>query len=944
MSVSGSSCGSPNSADVSNDFKELWTKLKEYHDKEVQGLQIKVTKLKKERILDAQRLEEFFTKNQQLRDQQKVLQETIKILEDRLRAGLCDRCAVTEEHMHKKQQEFENIRQQNLKLITELMNEKNTLQEENKKLSEQLQQKMENGQQDQVAELECEENIIPDSPVTSFSFSGINRLRRKENLHVRYVEQTHTKLERSVCASELRNISKGSAPIPVNSEEHEILVADTCDQNHSPLSEICGTSSYPTDKSPFNLDTVVAETLGFNGQEESEPQGPTSPLGNELYHCLKEDHKKQPFMESARSNEDRLRFSDSASKTPPQEFTTRGSSPVFGATSTVKTHLGLNTSFSPSLLDIGKKNLLKTAPFSNIAVSRSEKVRSKSEDNALFTQHGLGSEVKVISQSFSNKQILTNKNVSDCVGEQGSSADHMNDAVTDRSVVPLKSLGGKASKRKRTEEESEHETNCPQTCFDKENALPFPMENQFSMNGDHGIDKPLDLSDRFAATQRQDKNHGNETSKNKLKQATIYEALKPIPKGSSSGRKALSGACMPAKDSSEAHCLQQRILQSSSKFSPDHKTPLQIKEENPVFKTPPCSQESLETENLFGDVKGTGSLVPIKVKNRSVHGGCELASVLQLNPCRVAKTKSRPSNQDMSFENIQWSIDPGADLSQYKMDVTVIDTKDSSHSRLGGETVDMDCTLVSETMLLKMKKQEQKEKSSTRSCKEPRCPSTKEWIQKLWCIYTMEYYSAIKNNEFMKFLGKWMELENVIQSEVTQSQKNTHDGDIKMNDSLEDMFDLTTHEEYESCLADSFPQVPDEEELSDTTKKPNMHSDKQDGVKQKAFVEPYFKDKESIMQICQQKKEKRSWLPAQDTDFATFHPAHQRISGKLVFLLLRHVWKEVISRKISILVLVPKDGSLTTQYFLQKAKNRGPRCRSESRRAGLFVFHLVIYS
>ncbi|XP_027952446.1 DNA endonuclease RBBP8-like, partial [Eumetopias jubatus] len=105
-------------------------------------LQVKVTKLKKERILDAQRLEEFFTKNQQLREQQKVLHETIKVLEDRLRAGLCDRCAVTEEHMRKKQQEFENIRQQNLKLITELMNEKNTLQEENKKLSEQLQQKI----------------------------------------------------------------------------------------------------------------------------------------------------------------------------------------------------------------------------------------------------------------------------------------------------------------------------------------------------------------------------------------------------------------------------------------------------------------------------------------------------------------------------------------------------------------------------------------------------------------------------------------------------------------------------------------------------------------------------------------------------------------------------------------------------------------------------------
>jgi len=41
-------------------------------------------------------------------------------------------------------------------------------------------------------------------------------------------------------------------------------------------------------------------------------------------------------------------------------------------------------------------------------------------------------------------------------------------------------------------------------------------------------------------------------------------------------------------------------------------------------------------------------------------------------------------------------------------------------------------------------------------------------------IYTMEYYSAVKNNDFRKFIGKWMELENIILSEVTQSQKNTH--------------------------------------------------------------------------------------------------------------------------------------------------------------------------
>jgi hypothetical protein len=54
------------------------------------------------------------------------------------------------------------------------------------------------------------------------------------------------------------------------------------------------------------------------------------------------------------------------------------------------------------------------------------------------------------------------------------------------------------------------------------------------------------------------------------------------------------------------------------------------------------------------------------------------------------------------------------------------------------------------------------------------CPSTEEWIQKMWYLYTMEYYSAIKKNEFMKFLGKWMELEGIILREVTQSQKNSH--------------------------------------------------------------------------------------------------------------------------------------------------------------------------
>jgi hypothetical protein len=49
------------------------------------------------------------------------------------------------------------------------------------------------------------------------------------------------------------------------------------------------------------------------------------------------------------------------------------------------------------------------------------------------------------------------------------------------------------------------------------------------------------------------------------------------------------------------------------------------------------------------------------------------------------------------------------------------------------------------------------------------------WIQKMWNISTTEYYSAIQNNEFMKFIGKLMYLEDIIPSEVNQSLKNTHD-------------------------------------------------------------------------------------------------------------------------------------------------------------------------
>jgi hypothetical protein len=54
---------------------------------------------------------------------------------------------------------------------------------------------------------------------------------------------------------------------------------------------------------------------------------------------------------------------------------------------------------------------------------------------------------------------------------------------------------------------------------------------------------------------------------------------------------------------------------------------------------------------------------------------------------------------------------------------------------------------------------------------QPRCPTTDKWIKQMWYIYMMEFYSATKKNETLSFAGKWMELENIILSEVNQVQK-----------------------------------------------------------------------------------------------------------------------------------------------------------------------------
>ena len=61
-----------------------------------------------------------------------------------------------------------------------------------------------------------------------------------------------------------------------------------------------------------------------------------------------------------------------------------------------------------------------------------------------------------------------------------------------------------------------------------------------------------------------------------------------------------------------------------------------------------------------------------------------------------------------------------------------------------------------------------------KSWKEPRCPSTDDWIKKMWSIYTMEYYSAIRKNDFSTFAATWTALEEIMLSEISQAEKDNY--------------------------------------------------------------------------------------------------------------------------------------------------------------------------
>ncbi|KAF7213652.1 transcript variant X2 [Nothobranchius furzeri] len=219
MSSPGDSSGTVRHADL---FEVLWKQLGECHQSTVQELEAKVSKLKKDRCLDAQKLEVFYNRNQQLKEQNKTLQDTIGLLEERLRAAERDQCAVFEEKLKSNQE-------QNLHIVTKLKNERNRLEEENRKLLNELQQLKSAHPTSEVGSPEQEEGFIPDSPVLPSSLPVPNKLKKRKHgdkvKHFRYAEMSPRQRDNLLFYEQNKKAARDGR----NPRKTEVLVPNTCE-------------------------------------------------------------------------------------------------------------------------------------------------------------------------------------------------------------------------------------------------------------------------------------------------------------------------------------------------------------------------------------------------------------------------------------------------------------------------------------------------------------------------------------------------------------------------------------------------------------------------------------------------------------------------------------------------------------------------------------------
>ncbi|XP_024147865.1 RBBP8 N-terminal-like protein isoform X1 [Oryzias melastigma] len=158
-------------------FSDMLRKLQEAHEREVEGWQGKVRELSNKKGCDSKRMEELFNRNQQMKEQQRMLTENIRTLENRLRAGLCDRCTVTQEVAKRRQQEFEASQIQSLQHISILAGEMTNLKKEILKLKDEnrsLRAALNRGSADLSSSAEHKTNGSPDQSPRSRSINLIS--------------------------------------------------------------------------------------------------------------------------------------------------------------------------------------------------------------------------------------------------------------------------------------------------------------------------------------------------------------------------------------------------------------------------------------------------------------------------------------------------------------------------------------------------------------------------------------------------------------------------------------------------------------------------------------------------------------------------------------------------------------------------------------------------
>ncbi|XP_055045054.2 uncharacterized protein rbbp8l [Misgurnus anguillicaudatus] len=238
---------------MAESFSELLQKLQDVHEHELEGWQEKVLEMTNKKNIDSKRMEELYNRNQQLREQQRILTENIKQLENRLRAGLCDRCTVTQDVAKKRLQEYESSQLQSLQHISILVSEMNALKKENDKLKEEVKSLRDRtNQQNGLSEesIPPEVKLSPDTAVAAVTLltSGLKSSqspagdatvpaatvkREMENSPTDSLEKVS---EHKLMQGWARAFSFESNKPPLFGSERRASSVESLEQRHSPLS------------------------------------------------------------------------------------------------------------------------------------------------------------------------------------------------------------------------------------------------------------------------------------------------------------------------------------------------------------------------------------------------------------------------------------------------------------------------------------------------------------------------------------------------------------------------------------------------------------------------------------------------------------------------------------------------------------------------------------